>query len=741
MDALVDNLMNSLVSGCKERFEAQRNILSFDDYLKEVAKNPKWHLRGAAAYFSDMFDYFGSAAIRSPAGEYQRSNLFDAPFDQGFGRVMGHERVQERLRQLVQNFVRAGKVDRLILMHGPNGSAKTSIAHALARAGEVYSQSMEGALYRLVWVFPAKHSMHGNLGFSGALKENGASYAYLDHEELQARLPCEQKDHPLLLLEREARLGFIGQLKESGHLNADFLTPEFLHKGELSHKNHKIFQALLAAYHGNLAEVLRHVQVERFYLSKRYRRGLATVEPQMGVDAYVRQVTQDQSVANLPAALHHVTLHEVVGPLADANRGMLEYSDLLKRPIESWKYLLVATEQTQASLDAITVFFDMLMLASSNELHLASFKEYPDWPSFKGRFELVRVPYLTRFSDELAIYRHQIPMALSSIHIAPHALEVAARWAVLTRLEPPRPERYKDSIKELVRSLTPFDKLELYDNADTPERFTQMEAREFQRIIPFMMREYDGDIDYEGRNGASPREIRTVLLNAAHLSKYGHLSPFGVLEELRELCRNRSSYEFLRREAIRGFRDPVAFLEVVERQLRKTLELEVRSAMGLLSQGSQQELFERYVRHVSAWTKKEKVPDAITQRAKDPDADLMGQVERVLLAKAETPEDFRRALISRIGAFRLENPEQPVDYSALFGTYLKRLCEAYYEGQQKTVERIMSCFLKELDGDVEGLDAKERELTHTLRSNLHTQGYSDESAKQTVVYLLKNLAT
>ncbi len=135
---------------------------------------------------------------------------------------------------------------------------------------------------------------------------------------------------------------------------------------------------MLTSYQGNVSHVLRHIQVARFYLSKRYRTAIAAVEPQMSVDAHARQVTVDQSLALLPSALHHLVLYESTGPLADANRGLIEYSDLLKRPIDSWKYLLVETEQGQASLDAVTMFFDMLMIESSNELNLASFQKYPD---------------------------------------------------------------------------------------------------------------------------------------------------------------------------------------------------------------------------------------------------------------------------------------------------------------------------------------------------------------------------
>ena len=120
----------------------------------------------------------------------------------------------------------------------------------------------------------------------------------------------------------------------------------------------------------------------------------------------------------------------------------MEYNDLLKRLVEAWKYLVAVSKARQA---LIRKSFDLLMIASSNDVHLNAFKEYPDWQSFKGRFELVTVPYLLRVGDEIQIYEQQIPKALSNRHIAPHAIEVAARFAVLMRLGAPDPERYPRS--------------------------------------------------------------------------------------------------------------------------------------------------------------------------------------------------------------------------------------------------------------------------------------------------------
>lgn len=718
MQAQVKQLTETLKDGIQSKFASHRTVLSFSEYLDEVVANPRAHIRAAAQYFHDVIEHFSSYSVNLPVGEVKRYKAFDAPYDQGEGQVMGQERVQAHLVRQIHNFVRAGRVDRLLLLHGPNGSAKTSLIQALTRSAEVYSETAEGALYRFNWVFPLKKAVKGSLGFSSASDIDTSSYAHLDGSDIEARIPCEHKDHPLLLLSTEYRNAFLKQFSCP--------IPDVLRKGDLSPKNRKIFDALLTSYHGKVDEVLRHIQVERFYLSRRYRTGIASVEPQMSVDGYTRQVTADQSLASLPTALQHISLFETGGPLSDGNRGLVEYNDLLKRPMESWKYLLVATEQSQASIDTLSLFLDMLMVASSNELHLTSFREYPDWQSFKGRFDLIKVPYLLRFSDEVKIYQNQIPRALVGLHIAPHSLEIAARWAVLTRLEPPMSEDFKD--------LTPLEKLELYDTAKVPERLTQKEARQIRQQISHLSDEYEDSVDYEGRYGASPREIRTLLLNAAQDKRFDHLSPVAVIDAIRTLVREKSSYEFLRREAMRGYRDAERLIDVVSQVYSRQLDEEIRAAMGLVTADSHAQAFERYMKHVSAWMKKEKIPNPITGKLADADVEVMGKIEKVLLAQGESPEEFRQSLISHIGAFRLEQPDQPVDYTMLFGGHLRRLQEDYFAQQRQVVKQLQTHYLQMLEGDDKQLNDKDKAKVKVLHDNMLAIGYNDASARQAIAF-------
>jgi predicted Ser/Thr protein kinase len=740
-------LLDRIARSAKESFERQRTILSFDAWLDEVVARPRKHLRNAARYLMDVVVSFGVEDVKLPTGTQRRWKLFDQAFDDGRGRVAGQERVQAAVVRVLENFVRSGRIDRLVLLHGPNGSAKTSLIQALTRAAEVYSHTDDGALYRFNWVFPTGSVQKGRLGFGGTSSTHAGSYAHLDAASIEARVPCELKDHPLFLLSRGDRAALFSRLAEDGGLPADFAIPDVLKNGDLSLKNRRIFDALLATYQGDVREVLRHVQIERFYLSRRYRQGVVAVEPQLAVDAFSRQVTADRSLAHLPPALQHVALYETAGALNDANRGVLEFNDLLKRPLDAWKYLLVATEQAQASLDHTSLFLDVVMLASSNELHLDAFKGHPDWPSFKGRMELITAPYLLRVSDEVSIYAEQVPRALTGQHIAPHALEIAARFAVLTRLEPPAVEHgthdkgegngEHDNGRAVARTLTPLEKLALYDDGLVPERLSQKEKKDLRAVAAALYEEHAHADTYEGRHGASAREIRVVLLNAAQDRRFDHLSPIAVLDELRELVKARSSYEWLRRDVVRGYRDAGAFVEALAGWLARTLEEEIRAAMGLVKSGSHVETFERYLKHVSAWTKGEKLVDTNTGRLVDADVELMKGVEAVLMSKGDTSDEFRRSLIAQIGAYKLEHPDDAVDYELLFGNYMKRLNEEFYAARKKVVERIEENFLKLVDGDVRGFEPRDREQAELLRTNLHARGYNDSSARTVIAWLLR----
>ncbi len=136
----------------RERFVHEKTLLSFAEYLDVVAQRPTEQSRDAAMYLRDVFLHFGTETVQRPYGRFTRYGLFDCPFDGGRDRLIGHEAVQEAVFGLLTDFVKDGRVSKLILLHGPNGSAKSSFISCIMRAMEAYSALPEGAQYTFNWV-------------------------------------------------------------------------------------------------------------------------------------------------------------------------------------------------------------------------------------------------------------------------------------------------------------------------------------------------------------------------------------------------------------------------------------------------------------------------------------------------------------------------------------------------------------------------------------------------------------
>ena len=123
---------------------------SFQDYLEIAEGNPAV-CRNAWQRLLDMVEHHGMEAP-TERGAPPRWKLFDDPFNRGRDAIFG---LDEPLNQLVQVF-RAGAQGlgpekRVILLHGPVGSAKSTIARLLKRGLELYSHTDEGAVYTFAW--------------------------------------------------------------------------------------------------------------------------------------------------------------------------------------------------------------------------------------------------------------------------------------------------------------------------------------------------------------------------------------------------------------------------------------------------------------------------------------------------------------------------------------------------------------------------------------------------------------
>lgn len=728
---LAADCLRTLTDELSGSFEAQQRLLSFDQFLERVAAHPQRFSRNAAQYLLDAIEHFGTEAVVSGTGELRRYLAFDAPFDDGMDAVVGNERTQRDLVRVLNLFVRERRINRLVVIHGPNGSAKSSLVSCLMRALEAYSHTDAGALYRFNWIFPAAKHDGSRIGFGKGetTVEPGGSYAFLDEGLIDAKLPSEQNDNPLFLLPAAKRVAFLEQAAEG-----EITLTDTIRKGDLSHRSRAVYDALLTQYRGDLRELLRHVQVERFHISKRYRSGAVTVEPQLRVDAGARQLTHDRSLAALPRVLQSTTLFEVFGPLVEGNRGVIEYNDMLKRPMEANKYLLSTSEKGTVSLDTGELHIDAVLVATANEAYLEAFKQAPDWASYKGRIELIRMPYLLDYRAEQAIYDAQIARLELDKPVAPHTSFVAALWAVLTRLRRPAPDGFASSIAPTVAQLDPVQKALLYADGTLPDGLSAEQAQQLSISVERILAQGASHQFYEGRFGASPREMKGVVLNAAHADS-ATLSPMRIIEQLQHLIRDKSVYEWLRMEADGDYHRPERFVHAVRELYLDRVEREVRLATGLVDEHEYVRLFERYVQHANHWLRGEKLRDEHTGDRVEPDERFMNEVEE-RLGREDDERAFRSYIISKIAAFRIDHPVAAVDFERIFPDAFERLREQYFASKRKVVRRIMQQLVANLSGDeIEETDREEIEAAFaTLESEY---GYTTETALEAVGMLLR----
>lgn len=731
----------SLGDTIRESFAQNRRVLSFGEYLELVLQAPERQLRAAAQYMRDCFDHYGTSEVDYPWGAIRRFHLFDCPWDQGRDQLIGQEAVQNQVYRALENFVRDGAVNKLVLLHGPNGSAKSTMVRCVGRALEHYSTLPEGALYRFTWVFPTQRSMKSGIGFGGGSAtgpDAGETYAHLPDDMIDARLLDELRDPPLLLIPVEHRGALIDQALAAKGLDGTFVVSDYVRHGRLSPKNRAIFEALLSSYGGDYLKVLRHVQVERFYIQQRYRQGYVTVEPQLSVDATERQITADRSLAALPPALQAVPLYEYGGELVNANRGLIEFDDLLKRPLEAYKYLLVTVERNAVALASANLFLDLVFLGSSNEIHLQAFKEIPDFQSFKGRIDLVRVPYILDVRHEQMLYEQKLVESAGQRHVAPHCAYVAALWAVLTRMRKPQVDRYPAPVAELIAKMTPLEKAELYAFGLAPAHLSPAQAKDLASHIKDLYVESEVYPVYEGRIGASPREMQGVLLNAASSSRYGYVSPVVVLDEIVELCKQTSLYEFLKQDVQPGgFHDHRRFVDLVRDRMYDRIDDEVRTSLGMVEEAEYVRVFERYVTYVTHWVRKEKVRNQQTGRYEDPDENFMREVEKTLEVSVKS-EEYRGGLIAKIGAWSLDHRGEKPVLDHIFPDLLKKLRAAYFERHRKAIARGVRELVQVLTGNESQVSAEGQERARAAVQTLITRfGYTTESARDLVSLMAK----
>ena len=125
---------------------------SFEDYLKLIQENPR-ATRNAFQRVYDMILSHGVEEHVEHKKKITRYRFFRDYAHDGRDAVYG---IDQSLTHLVDIFKSAsrnyGTERRVILLHGPVGSAKSTMVRLLKKGLEEYSRIPEGAMFTFAWV-------------------------------------------------------------------------------------------------------------------------------------------------------------------------------------------------------------------------------------------------------------------------------------------------------------------------------------------------------------------------------------------------------------------------------------------------------------------------------------------------------------------------------------------------------------------------------------------------------------
>ncbi len=586
----------------RERFRQQHWDGSFYDYLDMVIENPRL-ARNAFQRVYDMILSFGTRRYTYLKQDYVHYKFFDDPIDNGADAIYGLDGALMRLVDCFKSAAQGYGTDRrILLLHGPVGSSKSTIARLLKKGLEYYSQRDEGALYTFAWKIP---------------NESGQTELH----------PCPMHEEPLKLIPRRPRQEILAQL------NADLPEDRQIRvEGDLDPFCRRMFEDLLLRYEGDWRKVLDHVVVRRIILSEKDRIGIGTFQPKDEKNQDSTELTGDINYRKI--ALYgsdsDPRAFNFDGELNIANRGLCEFIEILKLDVAFLYDLLGATqEHTIKPKKFAQTDIDEVILGHTNEPEYKKLQSNELMEAFRDRTIKIDVPYNIRLSDEIKIYEKDFGRdKVRGIHIAPHTIEVAAMWAVLTRLEEPKKA-----------GLTLLQKLKLYDGKSIPG-FTEDSVKELREEAP-----------REGLQGISPRYIQDKISNALvseQAQQERCINPFMVMNELEAGLSHHSL--ITDEEQKKRYKE---LLSVVREEYEDILKGEVQRAISA-DEDAITRLCANYIENVRAYTQREKVRNKFTGREEPPDERLMRSIEEKIDIPESRKDDFRQEIMNYIGALALD---------------------------------------------------------------------------------------
>ncbi|WP_332527328.1 PrkA family serine protein kinase [Niameybacter sp.] len=442
--------------------------------------------------------------------------------------------------------------------------------------------------------------------------------------------------------------------------------------------------------------------IEKTDFSIRSRKGIGVVPP-------VDPNNQDTSVLVGSVDISKMDLYpeddprvlSLNGAFNVGNRGIVEFIEVFKNDVEYLHTMITATQEKNIPSPGkgSMIYFDGVILAHSNEAEWNKFRSDHTNEAILDRIVKVEVPYCLELSEEIKIYQKMLKSSYFEAHIAPHTLEIASMFAILTRLTPSN-------------KVDPMTKLKIYNGEEIIEKGTT------KRIDIIELKE---EADREGMTGISTRFISKALDVALSESEYDCINPISLMEVLlREIKEMSISDESKKRYL--GF-----LQDTIKKEYHKILEKEVTKAFIHGYKDQAQDLFNNYLDHAEACVNRTKLKDDSTGEELAPDEVFMRSIEEQIGVTQSGAKGFRQDVTAYM--FSVIRNGTSVDYTS-------------YEPLKEAIEKKLTSSVRELSRIItksKVRDKDQNEKYDAMVEEMKQNGYCDHCCNVILKYAANNL--
>jgi serine protein kinase len=390
------------------------------------------------------------------------------------------------------------------------------------------------------------------------------------------------------------------------------------------------------------------------------------------------------------------------GALNVGNRGMVEFIEVFKNETEYLHAMITATQEKVIPAPGRhgMVYVDTVIVAHSNEAEWQKFKADHTNEAILDRIVVVKVPYNLRLAEEVKIYSKIIRHSDFRAHVAPHTLEIASMFALLSRLEP-------TSKCDLTT------KLKLYNGEEVVEK------GKTKKIDVHELRE---DAKREGMFGVSTRFIMKALDNALSDNAAGAcINPISVREALINMTKEAELSDDTRKQYLDFLQD------VLHKEYLEILEKEITKAFVYSYQEQAESLFQNYLDHAEAYVNKTKVKDRDTKEELQPDEGFLKSIEEQIAIIGSAAEGFRQEVIAFLWAASRRG--EKVTYHS-------------YEPLKEAIEKKLMTSVRDISRIITKArtrDEEQQEKYNAMVTNLLENGYCDSCVDVVLKYAANNL--